>query len=234
MRILAFDSSAKSASVCIFEDGFGVVAEYFQNAGLTHSKTLMPLIDDILKNTGLELKDMDYLAASIGPGSFTGIRIGLSTLKGLCLGAGKEALAVSTLSALAQNCRGLHDDAVICAVMDARRNEFYNALFSLGEDKIERIRDDRTISCAELLWELENIKKPVFILGDGAKLCYNQANDKIRLNLKLVPENLLLQRASGVAAAAAEAEPRDAASVLPSYLRLSQAERERLDKAKNK
>lgn len=229
MRILAFDSSAKSASVCIFEDG-RVLAEYFQNAGLTHSKPLMPMIDDILKNTELGLKEMDYLATSIGPGSFTGLRIGLSTLKGLCLGAGKQAFGVSTLLALAQNCRSLHEDAIICAAMDARRNEFYTAFFSLKADKVERICEDRAIPCTELLFELKKFEKPVFLLGDGAKLCYNQADDETRLNLKLVPEDLLLQRASGVAVAAAELTPRDAASILPSYLRLSQAERERFNK----
>jgi tRNA threonylcarbamoyladenosine biosynthesis protein TsaB len=116
--------------------------------GLTHSKTLMPMIDDILKNTDFSLKDMDYLAASTGPGSFTGLRIGLSTLKGLCLGAGKQAFGVSTLLALAQNCRGLHEDAVICAAMDARRNEFYSAFFTLSGDKIERLCEDRAIPCS--------------------------------------------------------------------------------------
>ncbi len=229
MRILAFDSSAKSASVCIFEDG-KILAEYYQNTGLTHSKTLMPMMDDMLKNTDFSLKDMDYLAASAGPGSFTGLRIGLSTLKGLCLGAGKQAFGVSTLLALAQNCRGLHEDAVICAAMDARRNEFYSAFFTLSGDKIERLCEDRAIPCSELLAELEKFKKTVFLLGDGAKLCYNQTSSKIRLNLKLLPESLLLQRASGVAAAASELKPQDAASILPSYLRLSQAERERLKK----
>lgn len=229
MRILAFDSSAKSASVCIYEDG-KVLAEYFQNAGLTHSVTLMPMIDDILRNTGFSLGDIDYLAASAGPGSFTGLRIGLSTLKGLCLGSEKQAVGVSTLAALAQNCRGLHPDAIVCPVMDARRNEFYSAFFSVKEDRIERLGEDRAIPYSELLKDLEKTDKPVFLLGDGAGLCYNQTSDKIRLNLRLAPESLLLQRASGVAAAAAGLEPEDAASILPSYLRLSQAERERLKK----
>lgn len=229
MRILAFDSSAKSASVCILEDG-KLLAEYFQNTGLTHSRTLMPMIDNILKNTDFSLEDMDCLACSIGPGSFTGLRIGLSTLKGLCLGSNKQAVGVSTLPALAQNCRGLHCDAVICAAMDARRNEFYTAFFELKGDKIERISEDRAVPCSELLPELNNFEKPVFLLGDGARLCYNQANDEIRSNLSLVPDSLLLQRASGVAAAAMELEPQDASSILPVYLRLSQAERERLSK----
>lgn len=230
MKILAFESSAKAAGVALCEDEF-LVAQSYQNNGLTHSTTLLPMAEDLLRNCGVPLGEVDCLAVSAGPGSFTGLRIGISTVKGLCWGAEKPCAGVSTLEAMAWNLA--HMDAVICCAMDARRHQVYNALFRAREGTLERLTPDRAISLEELAQELKSLDAPQIVVGDGSELCYNDASAR-GLQLKLAPPHLRFQSAWGVARAALEQARQgklvSGADLVANYLRLSQAERERLAK----
>jgi tRNA threonylcarbamoyladenosine biosynthesis protein TsaB len=232
MKILAVETSAVAASCCICEDG-KLVAQSFQNNGLTHSRTLMPMITGMLENCGLSLSDMDVLAVAAGPGSFTGLRIGVSAVKGLAWPENKPVCAVSTLEGMAWNL-GLRQGYICCA-MDARRKQVYNALFQVEEGQVIRLTPDRAISLAELWAEPELGGHPFVLVGDGAHLC-EQVDTALGLNLTMAPENLIQQSAWGVARAALEQVKRgetiSAQDLAPNYLRLSQAERERLEKEK--
>lgn len=230
MKILAFESSAKAAGVALCEDEF-LIAQSYQNNGLTHSTTLLPMAEDLLRNCGVSLKDVDCLAVSAGPGSFTGLRIGISTVKGLCWGAEKPCAGVSTLEAMAWNLA--HLDGVICCAMDARRHQVYNALFRAREGTLERLTPDRAISLEELAQERKSFDGPQIVVGDGSELCYNDASARGQ-QLKLAPPHLRYQSAWGVARAALEQARQgklvSGADLTANYLRLSQAERERLAK----
>ena len=230
MKILALETSAKSVSVAVTEGG-KVLASSYQNIGLTHSVTLMPLLDGMLQNAGLALKDMDLLAVAAGPGSFTGLRIGVSALKGLAWAEDKPCCGVSTLAAMAQNGR-LFEGTVICA-MDARRSQVYNALFRCESGELTRLCPDRAIGLAELAQELKADENPKLAVGDGARLCWDYLNSH-GIPCRLAPENALYQSAVGVALAAEDMARRgetvSGRDLVPTYLRLSQAERERLAK----
>ena len=229
MLILAFESSAKAASVALVRDG-KLISQYSQCSGLTHSRTLLPMAEDMLKNTETSLKDLDLLAVAHGPGSFTGVRIGVSTVKGLAWAAEKPCVGVSTLEAMSWH--GLAKGGLICPVMDARRSQVYNALFEIREGRPVRLTEDRPIALADLAEELKALDRPAFLVGDGAELArrYFEANS---VPCEVAPENLLWQSAWGVAMAAADKTPGNADSLLPVYLRLSQAERERQEKMKS-
>ena len=227
MLILAFETSAKSCSAAI-HDGQKLLAESYQNSGLTHSQTLMVMAEDLLKVCGKTAADVTHLAVAAGPGSFTGIRIGVSAAKGFAWGAELPVYGVSTLEAMALSL-GIHG-GYICACMDARRNQVYNAIFLAEGGKLTRVSEDRAIALAELKEELAHIGGPVYLVGDGAAMAYKN----LGMDLILPPEHRQHQRASGVALAAVEAmnrgESADGAGLQPNYLRLSQAERERLEK----
>ena len=233
MKTLALETSAKSVSVAVTEDG-KVLASSYQNIGLTHSVTLMPLLDGMLQNAGMTLKDMDLLAVAAGPGSFTGLRIGVSALKGLAWAEDKPCCGVSTLEAMAQNGR-LFTGTVVCA-MDARRSQVYNALFHVDCGKYTRIREDRAISLRDLREDVKNLAEPIFLVGDGSVLCYNTLLEEVPA-LVLPPEHRMHQRACGVALEAqrmmAQGNVTPAAELVPNYLRLSQAERERNERMQN-
>ena len=226
MLILAFESSAKPASVALVRDG-ALVSQYSQCSALTHSRTLLPMAEDMLKNAELSLEDVDLIAVAHGPGSFTGIRIGVSTVKGLAWAADKPCVGVSTLEAMAWHglCRG----GYICPVMDARRQQVYNALFEIENGKPRRITEDRPIALEALAEEVRALDAPVFLVGDGAELTreYFQSHD---IPCVMAPENLRWQSAWGVAMAASGKPSGTADDLLPVYLRLSQAERERQEK----
>ena len=232
MKILAFESTAKAASVALCEDEF-LIAQSYQNSGLTHSTTLMPMAEDLLKNCGVALKDVDCLAVAVGPGSFTGLRIGISTVKGLAWGAEKPCVGVSTLEAMAWPLA--HMDGILCCAMDARRKQVYNALFRAEGGSLERLCPDRAISLEELAAEREKSEKVQIMVGDGAELCYNDAERRGQ-RLVLAPPHLRFQSAWGVARAALEraraGETVSGGELAANYLRLSQAERERLEKQK--
>ena len=163
MLILALESSAKAASVALMEDD-KLIAQYSQCSGLTHSRTLLPMVDDMLKNTENTIAGVDLIAVAHGPGSFTGIRIGVSTVKGLAWAADKMCVGVSTLEAMAWH--GVPAGGIICPVMDARRSQVYNALFEIKDGKPVRLCDDRAIALSELAGEIRG--KNVFLVGDGA------------------------------------------------------------------
>ena len=232
MLILAFETSAKAASVALMEGG-KLLGEGYQNTGLTHSQTLMVMAEDVLKQCGRTAQDVEAVAVAEGPGSFTGVRIGVAAAKGFAWGAQIPCYGVSTLEAMAQSL-GVYQ-GYICACMDARRSQVYNALFYVNNGVVERYSGDRAISLAELGQELEHLDGPVFLVGDGADLTYKTLSGTVE-ELILPPEHRKHQRAVGVGLIAARrAENGEAPSggaLTPNYLRLSQAEREKLERMK--
>jgi len=234
LLILAFETTAKAGSVALLEDG-KLLAESYQNTGLTHSQTLMVMAEDMLKAAGKTMAEISAVAVAEGPGSFTGVRIGVAAAKGLAWGGEIPCYGVSTLEAMALSLGAYQ--GWVCPVMDARRSQVYNALFYVNRGKLERRCDDRAIALSELAEELKTAEEPIFLVGDGSNLTYNTLKDSIP-NLVLPPEHRMHQRASGVALAAAEkiaaGEPGDGAALTPNYLRLSQAERERMEKENKK
>lgn len=232
MLILSFESSAKAASVALCRDG-ELVAQYSQCTTLTHSRTLLPMAEDLLKHTGLTLSDVDAIACAHGPGSFTGIRIGVSTVKGLAWAANKPCIGVSTLEAMAWH--GISAGGIVCPVMDARRSQVYNALFKIENGVPVRLTEDRAISLSDLLAEVRLLGEPVLLVGDGYEVA-SAAFTAEGVSFRSVPSNLRMQSAWGVAMAARSKDPGNADSLMPVYLRLSQAERERLERlaAENK
>ena len=228
MKILALETSAKSVSAAVVENGT-VLCSAYQNTGLTHSRTLMPLVDGMLRAADLQMSDMELIAVAQGPGSFTGLRIGVSAAKGLAWTLDVPCCGVSTLLAMAQNLR--HTEATVICAMDARRNQVYNALFRAKDGVLERLCDDRAIGLAELAEELKNDDSLKFVVGDGAKLCYTYLQQQ-GIACRMAPTALVMQNAVGVGLAAeelaAEGKTVSAHELVPVYLRLSQAERERL------
>lgn len=228
MKILALETSAKSVSAAVVENGT-VLCSAYQNTGLTHSRTLMPLVDGMLRAADLTSADMDLIAVAQGPGSFTGLRIGVSAAKGLAWTLDVPCCGVSTLLAMAQNLR--HMDATIICAMDARRDQVYNAVFRAEAGQLKRISDDRAIGLAELAAELEKDETAKIVVGDGAQLCYTYLQQQ-GIACRMAPAALVMQNAVGVALAAeelaAEGKTVSAHELVPVYLRLSQAERERL------
>lgn len=227
MKILAVDSSSVTASVAILEDN-KIISEFFINAGLTHSQTLAPMIESALINSATEISDIDLFSATIGPGSFTGLRIGLATIKGMALALNKPCVGVSSLLAAAYNLKDYN--GIICACMDARREQVYNAIFKANNRKIERITEDRAISIQELEDELSKYSDNIKLVGDGAEMCYNTMldNEKVR-NIELASENQRYIRGSMVGIASFDAYNKgkisNAVDISLNYLRLSQAER---------
>lgn len=232
MKIIALESSAVAASVAVTE-GDRLIAHSFQNSGLTHSATLMPMVADLLKNAGLKLEDMDVVAVAAGPGSFTGVRIGVATAKGLAWTGNKLCAPCSTLESMAWQCA--HLDGEICAVMDARRNQVYAASFRASRGALTRLSDDRAVGLDELAGQVKKSGKTQILVGDGAKLCYHVFEAQGIQSL-LMPPHLLHQTAWGVARAALRLADEgglvSGAALIPMYHRLSQAERERLEHMK--
>ncbi len=229
MKILAVECSATPCSAAVFEDGVLKSCD-FVNVGLTHSQILMPMAAKTAQKAGMSLAEIDGFAVSSGPGSFTGIRIGISTVKGLAAPLKKPCVAVSTLLSMAYNF--IDSDCTVCAVMDARRSQVYNAVFDINDGKVTRMCEDRAVLCEELS---ENIKKlsqkaekDIIIVGDGAEVFYPFVKNS--RNVIIAAEDRQFQNAVSVGKAAAESfsngntlPPED---ILPVYLRLPQAERE--------
>ncbi len=230
MLILAFETSAKAASVALTENG-KLLGESYQNTGMTHSQTLMVMAEDLLKAAGKSVKDLSAVAVAEGPGSFTGVRIGVAAAKGLAWGAELPCFGISTLEAMAVSLGAWQ--GYICPVMDARRSQVYNALFYVNHGEIQRLREDRAIALSDLAEELKALEEPIFLVGDGSNLCYHTLKEVVP-NLVLPPEHRMHQRAVGAALLAegklAAGETGDGAALAPNYLRLSQAERERLER----
>ena len=232
MKILALETSAVTASAAVTEDD-RLLAQSFQNSGLTHSATLMPMVSDLLKNTGLALQDMDVIAVAAGPGSFTGVRIGVAAAKGLAWPEDKPCAPCSTLESMAWQCA--HVGGEICAAMDARRNQVYCARFRAEGGALTRLTEDRAMGLDELAAEVRASAAPQALVGDGAHLV-RAALEGQGLPCALMPPHLLYQTAWGVARCALELARGggliSAAAMAPSYHRLSQAERERLERMK--
>lgn len=230
MLILALESSAVAASVALC-DGEQLIAQSFQNTGLTHSTTLLPMVDSMLSGCGVTLSQVELIAVAAGPGSFTGLRIGVATAKGLAWPENKPCAAVSTLEAMAWPLA--HTGGVIVPVMDARRAQVYNAVFAGDGRSLTRLVPDRAVAVERLAEDLAALEKPQILVGDGARMCYNELSER-GLPVSLAPPHLLMQSAWGVARGAlrlAEADQlTDCAGLIPVYHRLSQAERERLER----
>ena len=240
MLTLAFESSAKAASAALLEDD-RMLCQAYQCNGLTHSRTLLPMAESMLKTAGIPLEQVDRFAVACGPGSFTGIRIGVSTVKGLAWGTEKPCVGVSTLAAMAWN--GLAAGGIVCPVMDARRAEVYNALFQIVDGHPVRLCPDRAISLEMLAAEINDMYResrgsydalplpPIFLTGDGAELTAGFLRER-NITFCLAPENLRWQNAWGVGMESKGLPDSSPDLLLPVYLRLSQAERERQAKMK--
>ncbi len=235
MKILSIECSAVPCSVAILEDE-NIIASTFINVKLTHSQTLMPMVETLLKSSKTEISDIDAFAVSEGPGSFTGIRIGISAIKGLAAPCKKKCVGVSTLLTIANNYT--ETDCIVCAVMDARCNQVYNALFEIKNGVISRLCDDRALMCEELKNEISNLssKNKIIIVGDGANVFYPYVKDIEDVILSDIKHRY--QNAVGVGFAALKKIKSGKTSspneLLPVYLRLPQAERELKQKGENK
>lgn len=225
MKILALETSAKSVSCAVVEHSAPLASAY-QCTGLTHSRTLLPMVDAMLKNAELTLEDIDAFAIAAGPGSFTGLRIGIAAVKGLAWAAEKPCLGVSTLEAMAENTA--HMEGLIVGAMDARRSQVYNAVFEAKDGALTRLCADRAIALADLAGELAGEARRITVLGDGGTLCWRYLSEH-GVPCSLAPAALLYQNAVGVALAAERAYARgeavSAQELLPVYLRPAQAER---------
>lgn len=235
MKILAIETSASAASAAVCED-LALLGEYFVNTRKVHSQTLMPMVGSLLHNLSISPAEIELYAVAAGPGSFTGVRIGVAAVKGMAMARNTPCIGVSSLEAMAHN---LPDyEGMVCCVMDARRDQVYNALFEAKGGMLRRLIPDRAVSVAELRNDLLNYKKNCMIVGDGAELCYNGCRHVP--GVRLAPESLRFQKASSVAIVAYEQYMTTAKSVkvqsftaeklLPVYLRPAQAERVRLER----
>lgn len=223
MKILSIDSSSVTASVAITENGM-ILSEKFINNGLTHSQTLMPMVEEAIKESGISVKEIDLFAITNGPGSFTGVRIGISCAKGMADALNKKCVAVSTLEAIAEPLK--NQDVIACAVMDARCNQVYTAIFNKGN----RLCEDKAVLIDELGDELKQYDKKIVFIGDGSVLCYEKLCGIIQ-NCEVADEKIRFVHGSSISFIAEEKikngeEPISSANLIPFYLRLPQAERE--------
>lgn len=239
MKILAVETSAVSASCALLEDAH-LTGEYYVNTRKMHSQTLMPMVEHLLQCCDTSPEEIGLFAVAAGPGSFTGVRIGIAAVKGMALVHETPCAGVDTLEAIAQN--GTLFSGIVCAAMDARRGQVYNALFDNSAGRMERLCEDRAISADELSRELQKYKKNVLLVGDGAQICYNIVKDAIdrdgSVSAVLASPDRRLQRASSVGLLGyrqfLDGRSETAEKLLPVYLRLPQAERERQAALKNK
>lgn len=231
MKILGIDSSGLVASVAVVEEET-LMAEYTVNYKKTHSQTLLPMLDEIAKMTELELSTIDAIAVAAGPGSFTGLRIGSATAKGLGFALNKPLISVPTVAALAYNLWG--SDALICPLMDARRNQVYTGIYRFESDKMVTVQAQTAIAVTELAEKINTLGKKVIFLGDGVPVYRTVLEQTVTVPFLFAPAHLNKQRASAVAVLgmvlAKEGKTETAAAHQPDYLRLSQAERERAQK----
>lgn len=230
MKILALESSAVAASAALCEDEM-LLGQTYLHTGLTHSQTLLPMAADLLEQCGLKPQDLDLIAVAAGPGSFTGLRIGVAAAKGLAWAAELPCAGCSTLEAMAWSLAGFQGE--VCAAMDARRHQVYNARFQVNGTAPHRLTPDRAIALADLVKELEGTSVHQIVVGDGAQLCCD-ALTAAGIPAVLAPPNLRMQSAWGVARMGLElartGQTVSPGELVPIYHRLSQAERERLER----
>lgn len=233
MRILGIESSSLVASAAIYEDGI-TMAEYTVDFKMTHSQTLLPMIDEMVKLVGIDLNTIDAIAVSGGPGSFTGLRIGSATAKGLGLALNKPLIHVPTLDATAYNLFGA--SGLICPIMDARRKQVYTGIYRYEDHRLVTVKDQMAVGIEELLSMLNEMGETVTFLGDGVPVFKDIIADKLEVPFSFAPAHLSRQRAGAVGALGVlyykEGRTETAAEHKPDYLRVSQAERERAQKLK--
>ena len=210
MLILGIESTAKAASAALLNDGV-LTGQYFQCSGLTHSATLLPMVENLLASTGTDKSALDAVAVARGPGSFTGVRIGVAAVKGLCWALEKPAIGVSTLEAMAWNGVNRGEGTLVCCCMDARRSQVYNALFAIKDGKPERLVPDRAVSLEELCADLARRPETPFLTGDGAALVHEYLGDRAMKSV-LAAGPALHQNAWGVCMAALDKPAEDAGS----------------------
>lgn len=231
MKILGIDSSGMVASVAIVQDDI-TIAEYTINYKKTHSETLLPMLDEIVRMTGTDLEEIDAIAVAAGPGSFTGLRIGSATAKGLALAIEKPIVAVPTCHALAYNVFGFA--GVICPIMDARRNQVYTGIYKNVDNRLSVIMDQEAMDINELLEKLDEMAEEVIFVGDGIPVFQGVIDENIKSKHTYAPAHINRQRAAAVATLGmqmfVEGQIEDADMHSPIYLRKSQAEREREEK----
>ena len=233
MKILGLDSSGLVASVAVVEDDT-LLCEYTVNHKKTHSQTLLPMLDEIVRMIELDLNEVDAIAVAAGPGSFTGLRIGSATAKGLGLALDKPLIAVPTVDALAYNLYETH--GVICPLMDARRNQVYTGIYEFADGKFQVISAQEAISIEEIIEKINQIGREVIFLGDGVPVFREKIEADCKVSHHYAPAHVNRQRAGAVAALGTlyykEGKVQNARDHQPEYLRLSQAERERLQREK--
>ncbi len=226
MNILAVDTSATSASVCVAQEN-KIIGEFSINTSLTHSQTLVPMIEQVIDKTSVSLDNIDAIAVNAGPGSFTGVRIGVAAVKGIAFSRNIPCISVSTLESMAYNM--LDSECIVCAVMDARCSQVYNALFRISNGKVERLVEDRALSLVDLKLDLQKYSEKIILVGDGAEITFNYLENSLQ-NVFLASVNNRIQKASSIACVAFEKmknnETMIASELMPVYLRLPQAQRE--------
>lgn len=231
MKILALDSSGLVASVAVIEDD-NMLAEYTVNYKKTHSQTLLPMLDEIGKMIELDMKTIDAIALAAGPGSFTGLRIGSATAKGLGLALDKPLISVPTVDGLAYNLYGCRD--MVCPLMDARRNQTYTGLYEFCEDGMHVLLEQCAVGIDEIIARVNEMNRPVVFLGDGVAVFRQYITEHCLVSYSFAPAHMNKQRAAAVASLgqklAKAGKLETAAEHRPDYLRLSQAERERKEK----
>ena len=231
MKILAVDSSGLVASVAVVMDD-NLLGEFTMNYKKTHSQTLLPMLDELADMIELDLNTLDAIAVAGGPGSFTGLRIGSATVKGLALALDKPVIQIPTVDALAYNLCGHRD--LVCPLMDARRNQTYTGLYQFDGNQMQVIKEQCAVEISAIVAEINNIGKPVVFLGDGVAVFRDYIAEHCKIGYTFAPAHLNKQRAGAVAALAEgyykQGKIMDAAEHKPEYLRLSQAERERMEK----
>lgn len=229
MKILALDSSGLVASVALVEDD-NMLGEYTVNYKKTHSQTLLPMLDEVAKMIDLDLNSIDAIAVAAGPGSFTGLRIGSSTAKGMALALKKPILSIPTLEGLAYRLTPVTDE-LVCPLMDARRNQVYTGIYQYKEEGIEAVRQQEAVAIEELIEQVNALERPVVFLGDGVPVQKEALEANVTVPYRFAPAHLNRQSASAVAALGVvyykEGKSEDARDHKPIYLRQSQAERER-------
>lgn len=227
MKILSVDTCSSSVSTSL-HDGDKLIGEYFLNAGLTHSQTLMVIIDNLFKVSKIHVSEIDLFAVTNGPGSFTGIRIGLSAVKGMAVSLEKQCIPISSLYALAFNIK--YYETIICSCIESRCGQVYNAIFESKNNQIIRLTEDRSILIETLINELKGFKRKIVFIGDGGETCYNIARRTIDSEkIELLPESFRFIRAAqlgehamGMYSNGKAINPED---LVPNYLKVSQAER---------
>lgn len=231
MKILALESSGLVASVAVVEDG-KMIGEYTTNFKKTHSQTLLPMLDELVKTLELDLNDIDAIAVCAGPGSFTGLRIGSATAKGLGLALNKPLIGIPTVDGIAYNLYGT--ERVICPLMDARRQQVYTGLYTFEKDEFKVLTSQKAVAVAEIIDEINALGRPVIFLGDGVPVYKDIIETCVQVDYTFAPAHVAYQRAGAIGALAeiyyAQGRLETASEHRPDYLRLSQAERELMEK----